>query len=229
MTPRYYLYISDSKVDMLLPQIRRRSGGKRTTEIDADIKVLAVKRTVESRDEGRIARLDRVVAYLRKHGELGTVDDPREYFQGRLPMRWGPFPGDGSSTLVLFGGETPRTLVGLGGSGRHLIGSLSNSAGGVGVSSSSMPSILDTLDAASEAEDVAIVAAAGVGRDARVREDRAGLVTVHRGVRRLPGPPQEIEFIAKRLLHGPSPFPESDPSKEMSVLLGSPIYAALVN
>lgn len=229
MPLRYYLYISDSKVDMLLPQIAPRLAAKRTSEVDVDVKVVTVKRTIETQDEGRIARLERVVAHLEKRGDLGTVDEPAEYFTGRLPMRWGPFPGDGSSSLVFFGGETQRTLLGLGGSGRNLIGSLPNPNDGIGISSSSLPSILGSLDAASDADDEAVVEAAGAGRDARYQGDHAAFVTVHRGVRRLPGPSQTIEFIAKRLLRGPSPFPESDPSEDMSVLLGSPIYAALAD
>lgn len=225
MALRYYLYISDSKVDMLLPQIAPRLGAKRTSEVDVDIKVVTVKRTVETPDEGRVKRLERVVAYLEKHGELGTVDEPGEYFAGRLPMRWGPFPGDGASSLVFFGGATQRTFVGLGGSGRHLIGSLPDSAAGTGVSASSVPSILGSLDA----EDATVVEAAGAGRDALVQGDHAAFTTVHRGVGRLLGPSQNIEFIAKRLLRGPSPFPEDDPPEGMSVLLGSPIYVALAD
>jgi hypothetical protein len=39
----------------------------------------------------------------------------------------------------------------------------------------------------------------------------------------MPGPAQNVEFVAKRLLHGPSPVPGDD----RSVLLGSPVYVAL--
>ncbi|MBE1537035.1 hypothetical protein H4W34_006868 [Actinomadura algeriensis] len=46
---------------------------------------------------------------------------------------------------------------------------------------------------------------------------------------RLRGPVQLMEFVAKRLLCGPSPYPELDAGQERHVLLGSPLYVALVD
>jgi hypothetical protein len=47
---------------------------------------------------------------------------------------------------------------------------------------------------------------------------------VHRANEAMPGPDQNLEFVAKRLLHGPSPT-----SPGVDVLLGSPLYVALVD
>ncbi|ROO52209.1 hypothetical protein EDC02_7119 [Micromonospora sp. Llam0] len=225
---RYYVYISDSKIDMLLSQIDRGFMTKRTSEIGVNLKVLTAKRTAEPAEIDRIARLERVVGYLQDYGDLGSVDEPGQFFGGLLPMQWGPFPGSEPSSLVFFGGQTDHAVVGLGGSDRHVLGALPASDGPA-MPSSLMPTILDHLSTSSDVEDELVVEAAGDIHDVLDRSDRAALVTVHQAVRRLRGVAQNVEFVAKRLLHGPSPFPHSDPRADMSVLLGSPIYVALAD
>lgn len=43
------------------------------------------------------------------------------------------------------------------------------------------------------------------------------------------GDQQEVEFLAERLMHGPSPYPELDVHDGMAVLLGSPLFVALAD
>jgi hypothetical protein len=45
----------------------------------------------------------------------------------------------------------------------------------------------------------------------------------------LRGPAQTVEFVARRMLHGPCPYPELVPRDDMTVLLASPLYGALVD
>lgn len=59
--------------------------------------------------------------FIREYGNVGTVDEPREYIAGTLEMmmvteRQFQLP------LAFFGGQTDKTLVGPGGSARNLIG-----------------------------------------------------------------------------------------------------------
>lgn len=65
---KYYVYISDSKVNMLYAQ---RGRGK-----DAG--------------QDSIDKLDAVLADLARAGRIGTIDEPKEYFAGAMTMRWGP-------------------------------------------------------------------------------------------------------------------------------------------
>jgi TIR domain len=65
---KYYVYISDSKVNMLYPQVR----------------------TGTSARQDSIGKLETVVADLVRGGRVGTIDEPKEYFAGAMPMRWGP-------------------------------------------------------------------------------------------------------------------------------------------
>ncbi len=225
MSFRYYLYISHSKVDMLLPQIDPAFTRKRTSELNLSLKIFGAKRGTESSVGGeRTARLERVVRHLQDHGDLGSVDEPGQFFRGFLPIQWGPFAADAGSSLVYFGGSTERTIVGLGGSSAHVLGSALDPPRDRVLAHSLMPSLLEGLTV--DPEIRLLFGASGCGPE---EADRTALQAVHLAHANLRGPAQNAEFVAKRLLHGPSPYPDRDPYEGMSVLLGSPVYVALVD
>jgi len=213
---RYYLYISDSKIDMLLPQIDPAFVAKRGAEIGVSLSVLSLKRTAERAGNDRTARLERVVRFLHDHGDLGSVDEPGQFFWGMLPVQWGRFPE--AVTLVFAGGRAADTVVGLGGSARHLVGSVPN-LDPQDATWSHLPPMLDGL--ASDLEDELVVEAVETTGAPLDRADKTALATVNRAVSRLAGPAQNVEFVAKRLLHG-----DLDATH---VLLGSPVYIALID
>ncbi|MFJ9785079.1 DUF7019 family protein [Amycolatopsis sp. NPDC101161] len=213
---RYYLYVSDSKVDMLLAQMDPAFTRKRTTEVSLNLKIFGGKRASEAPAGGeRTARLQRVVRYLEDHGDLGTVDEPGQFFWGLMPLRWGPFPAE--PTLAYFGGSAEGTVVGLGGSGNHFLGAAPAAA--PAIPRSLTPSLLAGLRA-----DPGIGALAETIKHPDDEHHRTALAAVHRANEAMPGPEQNLEFVAKRLLHGPSPT-----TAGTRVLLGSPLYVALVD
>ncbi|MFI7672170.1 DUF7019 family protein [Actinophytocola sp. NPDC049390] len=212
---QYYLYVSDSKVDMLLAQMDPAFTRRRTTEVSLNLKLFGGKRATEAPAGGeRTAKLRRVVRYLEEHGDLGTVDEPGQFFWGLLPMCWGPFPAE--PTLAYFGGSTGRTVVGLGGSGHHILG---GGPAPVGQTRSVLPSMLAGLRADPEI---------GALTEAIKHEDdgahKGALAAVQRATEAMPGPEQNLEFVAKRLLDGPSPTADGG-----HVVLGTPLYVALVD
>ncbi|MGH3940904.1 MAG: DUF7019 family protein [Pseudonocardiaceae bacterium] len=217
---RYYLYISDAKVDMLLSQIDPGRTRRRATEVSLRLSVVGAKRSVESTGPDRVARLERVVRHLQEHGDLGTVDEPGQFFWGLLPMQWGPITTGGGTSLVYFGGRTERTIVGLGGSSGHVLGTPAATTQEPPLAHSMLPMLLDGL-ATLLAEDDA--------SESFEPADGTALASVHQAGARLRGPAQNVEFIAKRLLQGPSPYPELDGREDMTVLLGSPLYVALAD
>lgn len=203
MSLRYYVYISDSKVDMLLPQVDPAFAGKRSTELGINLKVVTGKRKVES-DADRIARLERVVRHIDDFCDVGTIDEPGQYFRGRLAMRWREAAGG----VTYFAGATEDTVVGLGGSSHHIIG------GAPEKDRTFAPSMLPGLMPAMRA----------------MLDDEApesALELAYMANRQLRGDEQELEFIAKRLRHGPSPYPELDRGRAVNVVVGSPLFVAL--
>ncbi|MGC5660821.1 DUF7019 family protein [Micromonospora sp. WMMD723] len=228
MSFRYYLYVSDAKVDMLLSQIDPGHQRRRAAEFSVNLTVVGVKRSVENPGTDRLARLERVTRYLDEHADVGSVDEPGQFFRGLLPMRWGIVPTTGELSLVYFGGRTDDTIVGLGGSPSHLIGATPAAESTVRglVGSSTMPALLAGL-VDEEAEPAPGPPPPGV--DEPDPAEVAALASVHQAGTRLRGPTQNVEFLAKRLLHGPSPYPELDGRPGMTVLLGSPLYVALVD
>lgn len=217
MSLRYYVYISDSKVDMLLPQVDPGFARKRATDVGVSLKIVSAKRTVEAATADRVERLERVVRHLDDFCDVGTVDEPGQYFRGQLLMRWGPLTA-GQASLVYFGGGTGRTVVGLGGSSSHVLGpSVAASASQGEVFASTLPGIFAGLAAAVTADGEAGEGAAPT----------SALASAHLANRLMRGAEQEVEFLAKRLAHGPSPYPELDARDGTAVLLGSPLFVAL--
>ncbi|WP_212998679.1 DUF7019 family protein [Winogradskya consettensis] len=210
MAFRYLVYVSDRKIDMLLPQLDAGATRQRKWEIGFDLKLLKAKATDEPRaGADRVTRLERVVRWLHDHGDLGTVDNPGQFVWGLMPLRWGPMIGQDGHSMIYLGGRDEKTVVGLGGSREHVFGLPGQEAGqGSPLSRSMLPSLLQAITPPGH----------GTGVDG----DEDALAAVHAASTGLRGPAQNMEFIAKRLLQGPGP-------DGTVVLLGSPLYVALVD
>jgi hypothetical protein len=205
----YYLYISDAKVDMLLPQVPHELKKKVALEFKLDLKLLSASRKSETEVENdRIARLEAVVNFIREFSSLGSVNAPEEYVEDTMPMRWGPYDWDADSPLVYFGGVTDSIIVGLGGSAKHVLGSTGSSH----AHSHSLTPVLTHF----------LKKQLGIDSDKEhgSAEDPDGsLFAVELASTQMEGPTQRLHFVAKRLLHG-------DVSGR-KVLLGTPLYVAM--
>src|SRR6267143_3106976 len=127
---KYFIYVSDSKLDMLLSQIDPDQKNKIESEFKVDLKLLSRSRkTILEPQNDRNRKLEVVVNFIRDYGNLGTVDAPDEYVEDSLLIRWGPHDTEGGkfSPLVYFGGITSKTILGLGGSVKHLLGNIGES------------------------------------------------------------------------------------------------------
>jgi hypothetical protein len=207
---QYFVYISDSKVNMMLAQIDAGRLRSRTRTVGFDLKVLKGGLTEEPRaGADRVARLQRVVRWLHDHGDLGSVDQPGQFVWGLMPMRWGPMTGHDGKPMIYLGGEDGTTVVGLGGSRAHVFGLPGpEAAQDAPLSRSMLPSLMQAITPAET--------------DPAPDGEPAALAVVHAATTGLRGPAQNMEFIAKRLLHGPGP-------NGSTVLLGSPLYVALAD
>jgi hypothetical protein len=208
---KYYVYISDSKVDMLYSQIPKRILDRIAADLNVNLGIFSLSvKEKENQEKTRYEKLKLVVNYIENNMEVGTVDEPKAYFTGLLPMRWGEYGVD--TGLAYFGGKTAQTVLGLGGSMAHVIGNRKGES--------------DTHGGSIGADIGAVL-----GKDLNLpnsfdysQYDRIDdiLYTTHFATKRMKGPIQTLEFLAKRLAEGIY-------SDKSHVVLGTPLYVAMVN
>lgn len=202
LAPKFFVYVSDSKLEMLFSQLAPE-----------------VRKAIVGSGDGPapspIAKISPVLDMLRNHDMIGTLSDPKDYVEGVLDMRWGHYGGgvgrdDG---LVYFGGELEHCIVGLGGSARHVIGATGSSSAH---SHSATPALVKVLLAE---------LSPGLAQEQRhlpnVREDLVPLA-VELATTQMIGPLERMEFVAKVLCVGKSShFPG-----RRKILLATPLYVA---
>jgi len=219
---------------MLLAQIPHEAKTRMATEFKFDLKLLgASQRTETESDDNRFTRLEAVVAFIREYGNLGSVDQPDEYVEGNMEMRWGPYINDSldphinpssdkESPLIYFGGVSEQTIVGLGGSAKHVLGNTSLSPAH---SHSATPFLVyrlaKELGLSMESENLTGNLVGNTSTD-QFDSEYWSLRAVELATTQMKGPLQQVEFVAKRLLYG------KGNSKKKKVLLGTPLYVAMV-
>ncbi len=223
---KYYLYISDEKLEMLHQQVAPSNEGKKSFDWGLDFHFIKINRKSERQTENsRDDKLKAVIQALDDANLVGTVDNPNQYFKATLPMKWGMLrdwgrPAD-ESPLVYFGGRTEKTMFGLGGSSKHIIGTAGASSTD---SRSSAPSIvgqiLTGLNMASQGWNTAPRLS-----DEDHHSTYEAIEWANKNLKW--APEQNIEFYAKTLLSGDHYLARDQ--EPVKVLLGSPIYAALAH
>jgi len=119
----YYLYISESKVKMLFPQIPKETKGKLGAEISANLGVL--KATVKSEKESQpkenpIAQLQAVIDYLKRSEKLGSMDKPESWIEDTLSARV-IYLAENNQVVFFVGTSPGGTRFALGGSAANLL------------------------------------------------------------------------------------------------------------
>jgi hypothetical protein len=170
-------------------------------------------------------KLQAVLDYIYENEPVGTVDKPEKFFAGKMPVRWGPGRGGADLTgmwghVAFFGGATQNnTLVGLGGSNQHLLGSAESNIqnlDGLTLSSSTLVYFLTNF----LSQDLQREKAEDLLHEPQPFGDTDLINALAATITGMSGPTQQVEFVAKRLLEGVSGTKQ--------VLLGTPIYIALV-
>jgi len=155
-------------------------------------------------------------------------------------MSWGPLEWDYrawiQSRVVWFGGRTDWTVVGLGGSGRHVLGSLPPDEATM---HSSLPHLVRALlpggDFDGQVAEKWLDDIHAISKAEAVKERLAlGLTELATKRVALTCPAQRLEFLARRLFSGPvGGIPEAqwlaaaEGATQTTVLLGTPLYVAL--
>jgi hypothetical protein len=229
---RYFLYVSDAKLDMLFEQLDPALRRRISAEVKVDLKLASVTLRQAEHPAARIAKLRLVERYIDAHHQVGTLAAPgQEFFRGRLRMQWGwlargKHPDD-SLPVVFFRGRQDEHFVALAGSRSHVVGQHVPENAVFGYSSA--PSIVAAIRAhVSDLEGVPRYPAWGEDWDnpRNILASQPVPVTFHISEASyvdLDTPPQPMEFLAIPLGHGPVKL--SDGSNAHGVL-GTPIYVA---
>lgn len=203
---------------MLLPQIPHEVKKKIATELKLDLKLLSISRKSEAEaDLDRYTKLEAIISFIRKYGNLGSVERPDEYFEDTLEMRWGTY-GDiftpPERTFVYFGATTENTIVGLGGSPKHVIGNnVSRSAPSGSIEPYLVSYLIEHLGSNQKETDFPYENAPSG------REEYRALEGVSIATAQMEGPKHRLEFLAKRMLYGKC--------DGQQILLGAPLYVAM--
>src|SRR4051794_14745891 len=88
---RYYVYISATKVEMLYSQVPPAFLKGAEAELKVNLGIISTSLKGRGPEEARElpARVAAVSSYLRDQNEVGTVEDPKAWIEGVVPMRWG--------------------------------------------------------------------------------------------------------------------------------------------
>ncbi len=218
---KFYVYVSDTKVDMLYEQIPHRLRDELATELKIDLKLLSTAFSQQPSEKTRFSKLRMVTDFIEKNEQIGTVDAPASLFRGIMEMHWGPVGGFHDAKTVYFGGETDNTILGLGGSLKHVIGETGESNPPDCPPGSHLPYLTTALTSDYLSRYT---------RDGKEETEMQILYVIGWATQSMTGPTQKLEFLAKRLLEGNGPYKfdvYEIPPKH--VLLGSPVYVALAD
>src|SRR5438876_1054458 len=101
---RYLVYVSESKIDMLLDQIPERMLRELAIAVKVDLKLVSVGVTPKfsaSHGEGKAAKLAVVERYIERTESIGGLDTIGGYFRARVDLDWAIV----DETVVLFAGS----------------------------------------------------------------------------------------------------------------------------
>jgi hypothetical protein len=126
---QYYIYISQPKVEMLVPQIPAFDLRSLEAELKVNVAAFAVgvKKPASAPSPELAAKTRALSAYLEKQeGWVGTVASPQRFVKGVAPLQYGVMK-DYVAELVFFGGIVDGVKVGLIGSPASLVGAAAKS------------------------------------------------------------------------------------------------------
>lgn len=221
----YFVYISDSKIEMLYEQIPWEGRKNLSYELGIDFGMIKARFSSVQNAVAQSTKIKMIEKYISRR--TGTVHSPRSYFRGEMEMIWGPYYRSDEESeeefdkefenFVYFGGKFLGIQVGLGGTETNCLGMSQNR--GEQITSYSLSSyLLSALARGKEIPDPKRIHSKGYTmKDVQTPALKAVVLANDT----LAYPKQRMKFLAKRFLRGTvgaSP-----------VLIGSPIYVALAD
>ena len=209
---RYYIYISDSKLEMLYDQIPPRQRETIAAELNINLGIVQAKFSSERVENARHQKILMLEKFLGKR--IGTLEHSRPYVAGVVTAAWGPYGLD-YPDAVYFGGIANGVYFGLMGSMSNCIGGSNDAPTGHSLSSyviqtlarrKMLPSrISSRLHSDMSADDINRKAFEGV-----IMANQCSIE-----------PQERVRFLARTVISRNEPD-----SGEHPVYIGSPIYVA---
>jgi hypothetical protein len=204
---RYYLYVSQAKLDMLFDQIPRKVLPRLLTEARVDLKVVGVSLQRAATELTRYDRLEIVEEYLAGEYDIGWMTESSFWFRGDLGLRISVTRnGNGP---VFMTGQDGDLVVALVGSAHHVIGQEHTSPdlrmGG---------SWLPALQALLRQESV----------NPHALDERDTLRETMEFSKQVTGPATWCEFLARQLMRGTVTRRDG---REQEVVIATPLYVAM--
>jgi hypothetical protein len=229
MPMKYYLYISDEKVDMMAGQLKR-GPGEVLSGWNVNVGPVGVGTVLRPVPASRYKQIEKIRRHILTRQDCGTIDNPGAYVIDSLPVRWGPFGAD--RAITFFTGATARTVFALGGSTASLIQAPRREDGGAYPHGGSATNILTSALLHSFGRtDNPNYDPAGIGYPGALSDAVTGLAADY--AKRPSCPETEVEFLARTLdvseqKHG-GYRDKADAAFEApdAVYLGSPLYVVM--
>lgn len=214
---KYYIYISDTKLDMLFEQMPPKIRDNLAKELKIDAKIVSTTLKEGPTEKTRMYKLKIVSEYFDNHVDVGTINAPKSYFHGTMPLRW-----DILSTEVLFAGRTENTGLILGGSAKNVLGidDVQNVKGQRKLYASALPGLWELLEILGSKESTHDLIAERLKSGA---ERFMHNLVMGNGLAQFSKTEQQLEFLAIRLLANEVEIGD----KRYKYLIGSPIYVGL--
>ena len=223
-TLRYFDYISDSKVDMLLSQMPVATKTKVSAELGFNLTVLTGKIATERNTglEDRVQRLSAVEKYLLENEEIGTLYQPKSYFVGKGYAIFTAVKEDTSAVFYFM--KAADTYLALGGSAGHLIGAKPDKSMAFGLSHAEHLlwnlAVLDRMNHLVDKTDEEISEFMGSGV-ASVEHPWSTIIHYSSHNRKTKSFKRPISFLARKLVH--------EVYLGNQVILGSPLFVEQVD
>ncbi len=253
---KYFIYLSDAKIEMLSKQIafQPRTSSESTFKLGfKDFAGWEGKTTTEE-SQLKFKHLENVLKRLRKESSIGTVEAPKQFVEGVCPMRWGiygianrhPLKDLGDKAPVVFHARVGDTLFLMYGSPKHLTGRENCERvdaiwSAADVIHYALSDVVEKYETPSENELLE-----QVGKWIRAASYAEQLELIWRTVSyELKSPEQQLEFVAKKIVScqfkAPTkiPVPKDSPFRPIypkhyeqrqptQIVFASPLYVALV-
>lgn len=233
---KYYVYVSESKINMLYDQMGRPEKKERSSTLEFNLKLVKGKfERSKGVPENKFTKLNEAIKGLEKEQLIGSVPEDYPYIRGCIQMKWGTLaaPKLSESPISFWGHWSDNLTLALAGSKYHLLG---EQRGSCTDSGSSAPAILSWLVRELEIlrtnfplEYDSFWERADKGSEEipdYLSTDHKIADTIFEAVKRMIGDESKYEFVAKVLkrFH----WKNMPPGEEGFIILATPLYVALV-